>query len=96
MKKKSINIESYKGRVLQGIVSGCSMQKTIKVKVDTKHTHKLYKKIINTSTTHYAHDENQECAVGDLVQIKESRPISKNKSWVLLKIVEKAIVEKTS
>ena len=96
MKKKPINIENYKGRILQGVVTGNSMHKTIKVKVEEKFTHKLYKKIITKSTTHYAHDEKQECGVGDLVQIKESRPISKTKSWVLLKIINKAIVEKIS
>ncbi len=95
MRKKPINIEQYNSKTLQGIVVSCGkMQKTSIVRVDRRVTHALYKKTINKFSKFHVHDEKQECAVGDVVQIKESRPISKTKSWVLLKIIEKAVVEK--
>lgn len=97
MSKKPINIESYKSKVLQGVViSSGKMNKTAIVRVDRKVTHPLYQKIINKFSKYYVHDANNECTTGDLVEIKESRPISKNKSWVLLKVIKKAIVEKIS
>lgn len=95
MSKKLIEIERYNSKILQGIVVSCGkMQKTSIVRVDRRVTHPLYKKTINKFSKFHVHDENQDCSVGDVVQIKESRPISKTKSWVLLKIIEKAVVEK--
>lgn len=93
--KKPINISEYKGKVLVGkVISSGKMHKTIIVRIDRRVTHPLYKKTINKFSKFYVHDENNQCEVGDVVQIKESRPISKTKFWVLLNIVKKAIIEK--
>ena len=95
MKKKPIDLDKYNSKILQGIVVSCGkMQKTSIVRVDRRVTHPLYKKTINKFSKFHVHDETGQCRVGDVVQIKESRPISKTKSWVLLKIIEKAVVEK--
>lgn len=94
MKKKPINIQEYNSKELKGTVVSCGkMQKTIVVRVDRKVTHPLYKKIITKFSKLHVHDEDQISSIGDLVQIKESRPISKTKSWVLLNIIKKAVVE---
>jgi len=77
-------------RILQGEVVSDKMQKTIVVKVSSRKMHRLYKKYITVSKKYKAHDENQEAHVGDSVRIVESRPISKEKRWRLLQIVEKA------
>ncbi len=77
-------------RILQGEVVSDKMQKTIVVKVSSRKMHRLYKKYITVSKKYKAHDENQEAHVGDIVRIIESRPISKDKRWRLLQIIEKA------
>lgn len=77
-------------RILQGEVVSDKMQKTIVVKVSSRKMHRLYKKYITVSKKYKAHDENKEAHVGDIVRIIESRPISKEKCWRLLQIVEKA------
>ncbi|MFQ3619835.1 MAG: 30S ribosomal protein S17 [Spirochaetales bacterium] len=81
--------ETHK-RVLQGEVVSDKMQKTIVVKVSSRKMHRLYKKYINVSKKYKVHDENQEAHLGDIVRIIESRPLSKDKRWRLLQIVEKA------
>ncbi|MCL2817484.1 MAG: 30S ribosomal protein S17 [Clostridiales bacterium] len=68
------------------------MQKTIVVRVDTKVRHPLYGKIIKTSKKFKAHDEHDEAKAGDKVIIIETRPLSKDKCWRLLKVVEKASI----
>ncbi len=77
-------------RILQGEVVSDKMEKTIVVRVSSRKMHRLYKKYITVSKKYKAHDENQEAHVGDIVRIIESRPISKEKRWRLLQIVEKA------
>jgi len=77
-------------RILQGEVVSDKMEKTIVVRVSSRKMHRLYKKYISVSKKYKAHDENQEAHVGDIVRIVESRPISKEKRWRLLQIVEKA------
>lgn len=72
-----------------GIVSSNKMEKTITVKIHTKEKHPIYKKTVNHTTTLVAHDENNECSIGDTVEIAETRPLSKNKRWRLVRIVEK-------
>lgn len=64
--------------------------KTISVRVERQVKHPMYGKYVRRSTKYQAHDEKSECGVGDIVEIAESRPISKTKSWVLTKIVERA------
>ena len=67
------------------------MDKTITVLVERRIRHAKYGKMIRRSTKLHAHDENNECGVGDTVRIKSTRPLSKTKSWVLVDVVEKAV-----
>ncbi len=73
-----------------GIVASDKMDKTIVVAVRDNVKHPLYKKIIKRTVRFKAHDENNEAKVGDIVMIMETRPLSKDKNWRLVKIVEKA------
>ena len=66
------------------------MDKTIVIKVERKVKHPLYGKFVKKSTKFMAHDEKNECNIGDTVRIMETRPLSKNKCWRLVEIVEKA------
>lgn len=72
-----------------GIVSSNKMDKTITVKVERKIKHPLYGKFLKKTTSFHAHDEKNECSIGDTVKIMESRPLSKTKRWRLVEIVEK-------
>ena len=74
----------------QGIVSSNKMDKTITVAVKWKEKHPIYGKFVNKTKKYHAHDENNECGIGDTVRIIESKPISGGKRWVLESIVEKA------
>lgn len=73
-----------------GTVVSDKMDKTIVVAVKTKVMHPLYGKTVNRTTKFKAHDENNECQIGDTVRIMETRPLSKDKRWRLVEIVEKA------
>jgi len=73
-----------------GKVVSDKMDKTIIVNVETRMPHPLYGKIVRRSKRYTAHDEDNQCGVGDLVRIMETRPISRTKRWRLLEIVEKA------
>jgi small subunit ribosomal protein S17 len=73
-----------------GRVVSDKMDKTVVVAIETKVRHPLYGKTINRTTKFKAHDENNECKVNDIVQIMETRPLSKDKRWRLVKIVEEA------
>lgn len=77
-------------RVLVGRVVSDKMQKTVVVLIERRKLHPLYKKYITRSKKVKAHDENNECGIGDLVKVVESRPISKDKRWRLAEILEKA------
>jgi small subunit ribosomal protein S17 len=77
-------------RTLTGRVVSNKMDKTITVVIDRQVQHPLYEKIIRRRSKLHAHDENNECAEGDLVTIEECRPLSRTKSWRLVKVVEKA------
>nr|YP_009293788.1 ribosomal protein S17 [Rhodymenia pseudopalmata]AOM64470.1 ribosomal protein S17 [Rhodymenia pseudopalmata] len=72
-----------------GTVVSDKMNKTITVAVKNKIPHKKYSKIILKTNKYYAHDENNECRSGDCVKIEETRPISKNKRWKLVKKIIK-------
>lgn len=72
-----------------GIVVSNKMDKTIVVAYHTKVKHPLYKKTINKTTKFKAHDENNQCDIGDTVEIEETRPLSRDKRWRLVRIVEK-------
>ena len=73
-----------------GKVVSAKMEKSIIVQVERRMKHPIYGKTIRRSNKYIAHDEKNECGVGDLVQLMETRPLSKNKRWRLVKIVEKA------
>lgn len=73
-----------------GEVVSDKMDKTIVVAIKTKVRHPLYGKMVNRTRKFKAHDENNECSIGDTVKIMETRPLSKDKRWRLVEIVEKA------
>ena len=79
---------SRKTRV--GKVVSDKMDKTVVVIVEDRVAHKTYKKIIGRTYSLKAHDENNECGVGDIVRVMETRPLSKDKRWRVVEIVEKA------
>ena len=83
--------EQKRSRSLTGRVVSNRMDKTVSVMVERQVKHPLYKKYIRLSTKLLAHDEANECGEGDKVTIEECRPLSKHKSWRLLKVLEKAV-----
>lgn len=83
MKKK---LKKLKGKVISN-----KMEKSIVVNIDRVIKYPIYGKFIKKNTKLYAHDENNICKIGDLVEIFETKPISKKKNWRLLKIIEKSI-----
>jgi small subunit ribosomal protein S17 len=72
-------------RVLQGVVVSDKNAKTVVVEVERRYTHPLFKKTVRRSKRFHAHDEDDTFKVGDIVFIEESRPISRNKRWIVLK-----------
>ena len=72
-------------RILTGTVVSSNLNKTIVVKVTRRVKHKLYKKIISQSKKYHAHDENNNFKIGDSVRIIESKPISKLKTWIVMR-----------
>ena len=77
-------------RIQTGSVVSDKMDKSATVLIERKVKHPIYGKFVKKSTKLHIHDENNECGVGDTVQISECRPMSKTKSWTLVKVVEKA------
>ncbi|MGK7392180.1 MAG: 30S ribosomal protein S17 [Candidatus Cyclobacteriaceae bacterium M2_1C_046] len=73
-----------------GQVVSNKMNKSIVVAVNRKVKHPIYGKFVNKTSTFMAHDENDECGIGDTVRIMETRPLSKQKRWRLLEVIEKA------
>lgn len=73
-----------------GKVVSDKMDKTIVVAIEERISHPLYKKFVRSTSKIKAHDENNECNVGDLVELMETRPLSKDKRWRLVKIITKA------
>lgn len=76
------------GRALKGVVSSDKMDKTVTVTVSSTVRHASYNKFMKRSKKYHAHDEKNECTVGDVVMITESAPYSKTKKWCVKKIVE--------
>jgi small subunit ribosomal protein S17 len=73
-----------------GVVVSNKMEKSITIAVHTKAKHPIYGKFVNKTSKFMAHDEKNECNVGDIVKIMETRPLSKNKNWRLVEIIERA------
>lgn len=84
-------LENLKGRVLTGTVVSDKSDKTIVVRVETLVKHPLLKKYVRRRKKFTAHDPNNECGIGDKVKIVEFRPMSRNKRWHLVSILEKAV-----
>ena len=73
-----------------GLVTSNKMEKSITIAVERKERHPLYGKFLKKTTKFMAHDEKNECNIGDTVKIMETRPLSKNKCWRLVEVIEKA------
>ncbi|WP_047047637.1 30S ribosomal protein S17 [Vibrio mexicanus] len=81
---------SEQKRTQQGRVISDKMDKSIVVSIERMVKHPIYGKFVKRTTKVHAHDENNECGLGDKVEIAECRPLSKTKSWTLVKVLEKA------
>lgn len=79
-------------KVMRGMVMSSKMDKTVVVQVNRKVRHPIYEKFVSKRSKLYAHDEKSEAGVGDIVEITQTRPLSKLKRWRLLRIVQKASV----
>ena len=79
-------------KVMRGMVMSSKMDKTLVVQVTRKVRHPIYEKFVSRRSKLYAHDEKSEAGVGDVVEITQTRPLSKLKRWRLLRIVQKASV----
>ena len=80
-------------KVLVGTVVSNKMDKTVVVAVETSVRHKVYGKTVKTTYKLKAHDENNECQIGDRVRVMETRPLSKDKRWRLVEVIEKAVIK---
>jgi small subunit ribosomal protein S17 len=83
-------VQAAAKRTLQGVVTSSAGDKSATIMIERRIKHPLYGKIITRSTKLHVHDEANECSKGDTILIEECRPMSKTKSWKLVKIVEKA------
>lgn len=86
MTEQSVIARTKTGRVISD-----KMNKTITVLIERRVKHPIYGKYVTKSSKLKAHDENNECRIGDLVTVKEVRPLSKTKTWALVKVEEKAV-----
>jgi small subunit ribosomal protein S17 len=77
-------------RVRQGVVVSDKAEKTITVRIDVARRHRRYEKIVRSSSTVHAHDENNDANEGDVVRVIESRPLSRTKRWALVDVLERA------
>jgi small subunit ribosomal protein S17 len=75
---------------LVGIVTSTSMDKTIVVRVERRFKHPFYGKVVRRTSKFKAHDERNQCGVGDMVRVRESRPLSRTKRWRLVEVLAKA------
>ena len=80
-------------KVLVGTAVSNKMDKTIVVAVETNVKHPMYKKIVKRTYKLKAHDEENVCQVGDIVKVMETRPLSKDKRWRLVEVIEKAVIK---
>ena len=85
-----MSVERNLRKTKTGVVSSSSMDKTITVKVERRLQHPMYGKFVKNTKKFHAHDEKNECGVGDRVTIMETRPLSKTKRWRLVEVLEKA------
>lgn len=90
METMDVVVKKPHRRILQGVVTSDKADKTIVVKVERQVAHPIYKKYYKQSKKFMAHDENNDAHIGDIVKIRENRPLSARKRWVLIEIVERA------
>lgn len=89
--KEEVEVQSRNMRRERiGVVTSNKMEKTIVIAVKRKEKHPIYGKFVNKTSKFTAHDEKNDCNIGDTVRIMETRPLSKNKSWRLVEIIERA------
>jgi small subunit ribosomal protein S17 len=84
-----MSVEQTKSRILTGKVVSNKMKDTIVVLIERRVKHPKYEKFIKRSTKVHAHDEGNSCQIGDIVTVKECRPMSKTKSWLLVEVKER-------
>ena len=77
-------------RTLQGLVVSDKMDKSITVEIERRVKHPLYGKFVRKTTKVHAHDENNDCQIGDVVIVEQCRPVSKTKKWRYVKLIERA------
>lgn len=80
-------MEQHRKKILTGEVVSNRMQKTVTVRVERRVRHPVYERVVKRSKKFHAHDEHNQCQIGDVVRIIETRPLSKTKCWRLLEIV---------
>ena len=81
--------KTTKRKTLMGLVVSNKMDKTVVVKVERKFIHPKFKKVVKSTQKYSAHDEKNECCPGDFISIRETRPLSKTKRWLLIEIIKK-------
>ena len=84
-----MSVERNLRKIRTGVVTSNKMTKTITVAVERKVKHPIYGKFVKKTTRFHAHDEKNECSIGDTVRIMETRPMSKTKRWRLVEVIEK-------
>ena len=89
MSETATNPQRGRRQTMVGVVVGDKMDKTIVVEVEKTVMHPLYRRYVKRRRKYYAHDESNECSLGDRVEITSSRPLSRNKRWRLARVVEK-------
>jgi small subunit ribosomal protein S17 len=89
MAEITTSLERNLRKIRTGVVTSNKMTKTITVAVERKVKHPIYGKFVKKTTKFHAHDEKNECNIGDTVRIMETRPLSKTKRWRLVEVVEK-------
>ena len=77
-------------RFVTGVVRSNKMDKTVVVNVERKEKHPVYKKYVRRSKRYHAHDGQDQCSIGDVVRLVETRPLSKSKRWAVVEVLEKA------
>lgn len=75
-----------------GIITSTNMQKTVVVKIENRYSHPIYAKTLIKTKKYLAHDELEQCSIGDQVLVEECRPLSKKKRWKLIKILSKSLL----
>jgi len=90
MSEETKSAERNLRKTRTGVVRSNKMDKTITVTVERRVKHPIYGKFVKKTTSFHAHDEKNECTVGDIVKIMETRPLSKTKRWRLVEVIEKA------